>query len=133
MSDIIRTIHRNAKYHVRELFWKPENVQEEGVVDRLKRYDINLGSLNHHLDEESFPLAIGRFPEILSDYPRISDTITSALDTFWRNQSQVPGGVQTTREELRDNISLAVATYLDSEIEAERRVFTENGFWNENR
>ena len=131
MSDIIETIHRNAVYWVKELFWKPENVRDEQVVDRLKRYDISLYSLNHHLDQAGFPDNVGRFPGILSYYSKIHDTITSALDTFWRNQSQLHGDVQTAREVLRNNVSLAVATYLDSEIEAERRIFREHGFWSE--
>jgi hypothetical protein len=122
MSNIIKA----TTYFFNELRWSPENPGQEAIIERLEKQGINLSSLNDYLDQEDFPRSIGRFPEIFSEYHMLPEVIDGSLDKFRRKYYKTEG--DSSRKELRNFISLEVAKYLDSQLEAENRILAENGF-----
>ena len=94
MSNLIKKAGRNVVYFLNEIFWKPEGVLQDYVVEKLRIHGLNTRCLNRYLDETDVPLSVGRFPKILSDYSRLMGIIESGIDNFTREEFKKNDGIQ---------------------------------------
>ena len=129
MFELIKKAGRGTVYLFRELTWKPQNIREESSMDRLTRYGLSLSSLNHYLDEFDFPKSVGRFPEMFSTYPELSDVIFSSLSSFMDSKSQNYADYSERRDNLKNHLSKDVANYLSNSPKAFRSIFENEGFF----
>lgn len=96
-------------------------------MDRLSRYGFNLSFLNHYLDEVEFPKSVGRFPEMFSTYPELSDIISSSVTRFMC-EARKYSSYDERRKSFKTYLSSDVANYLSNSPTAFRSIFENEGF-----
>ncbi|MFA5856139.1 MAG: hypothetical protein WC867_02180 [Candidatus Pacearchaeota archaeon] len=132
MSELLKEFYRNTVYTLKSLVWRPQNIHEDILDDRLSRYCLTLGDLNTNLDGKdgkNFPVTVGRFPKILREYKDLTFVILNAIEEFERDNKGKQLNRENEKNMLTDYLSNVVAERISDDPHALKRILDSNGFY----
>jgi len=123
MTNLFQTGYRNLQYIVKAFLWQPKTPEQEGLIDRLRKYHISLSSLNYSLDTQNIPLSVGRFPELLDLESNIIPQIDYHLEIIANGTSKRDFTLEDRARIMSEYVSQKIADNLATNPRTFKRVF----------